>query len=142
MPFAAMTAQAKSAAQSSALSQPSPPMSAIEMPMKAAMEVKRVGAMMPGVGLHRGAFDVSPEAVDVAKEKLLYHDHDEQTDERERRRRVMRRENFAHALNRETDRGGETRRTPQRRRRSVRLCRDRRDASHPADGRRISTRPK
>ena len=68
---------------------------------------ERVGAMMPGVGLHGGALELLPVAVDGAEEQLLHdHDHDED-DEGERLRRVMRLGDFEAAANPEPDRGGE-----------------------------------
>ena len=66
-----------------------------------------IGAMMPGIGLDRGALDVFPDPNDYPEKKLLHRDDNDQDDERERRGTVMRRENFPHALDRETDCGDE-----------------------------------
>ena len=61
--------------------------------------------MMPGIGLHGRALDVAPDAVDITEQNFFYHDDHDQYPERERRRSVVRRENFAHAFNGQTERG-------------------------------------
>jgi hypothetical protein len=63
--------------------------------------------MMPGIGLHGRALDVAPDAVNVTEQSFFYHNHHNQYPEREWRRSVVRRENFAHALNCQTGRGCE-----------------------------------
>ena len=45
--------------------------------------------------------------IDVAKQNLLYENDDDQDRERERRRAVVRRKNFAHALDCQTGGGHE-----------------------------------
>jgi len=68
---------------------------------------ERVGPMMPGVGLHRRALDILPEANDGAVEQFFHnHNHDED-DEGERLRRMMGRKNRLRALEGETESGGE-----------------------------------
>ena len=68
---------------------------------------KRVAAMMPGIGLHGRALDVAPDTVDVTEQNFLYYNHYDQYPERERRRSVVRRKNFAHAFNCQTECGRE-----------------------------------
>ena len=68
---------------------------------------QRIGAMMPGIRLNRGAFDIAADSVDVAKQNLFYEDNDDQNRERERRWTVMRRKNFTHTLDRQASRGHE-----------------------------------
>ena len=36
-----------------------------------------IGAMMPGVGLHRGAFDIATNSNDIAKQSFFHHHHDD-----------------------------------------------------------------
>ena len=57
---------------------------------------QRVGAMMPGIGLHRGALGILSQTIDGAK-KQFFHDHDDDHEHRKRewRGRVMRSENLA-----------------------------------------------
>ena len=58
--------------------------------------------MMPGVSLHRCAFDVAADPVGITKQTFFYHDHRDQYHEGVRRWRMMRQENFAYTLNGET----------------------------------------
>ena len=60
--------------------------------------------MMPGVGLHRGALEVSGDTINVPEQKLLDHNHRHKNGKRERRRAVMRRQNFTDTLDREANR--------------------------------------
>ena len=62
-----------------------------------------IGAVMPCVGLDRSALDIFPEADHGAIKEFLHRDYDNQDDEGERRRPVVGRENFPHALNGERD---------------------------------------
>jgi len=63
-----------------------------------------IKAVMPGVRLHRRAFDIPAQPNDRAVEHLLHnHDHD-QHHERERRGRMMRGEYFPHACDRQANR--------------------------------------
>ena len=64
-----------------------------------------IAAVMPGIRLHRRAFDITADAVDVAKQNLFYKYDDDKDREREWRWTVVRRQNFAHALDCQT-RGG------------------------------------
>ena len=63
--------------------------------------------MMPCVRLDRGALSASTEAIDVPKENFFDDDNHNENGEREWRRPVMRRQNFANAFDSEASRGCE-----------------------------------
>ena len=63
--------------------------------------------MTPCVGFNGDAFDGTAKSDDVTEERFFDNDHHDQHGERERRRHMMRQKNFAHALESQTDRGGE-----------------------------------
>src|ERR1019366_6739410 len=68
---------------------------------------QRIGAMMPGVGLQGGAFNVAPQPNYIAIQNFLHHHDDDEHDERKRRGTVMRTKKLAHALNGDAERGGQ-----------------------------------
>ena len=67
----------------------------------------RIGAMMPGIGPERGAFRPLAESINQSEKKLLHDDHQQQHDQGEGRRRVMRFENRLDTLHRDHERGCE-----------------------------------
>ena len=121
-----ITPEARSAAQSSADSQPGPPISAMQMPTKAAAEVMASERWCQASAETAVLPTDSPSRRDPAEPQFLDHDHAHQHHERERRRRVMGRENLAHRLDGDGDGRAKSSTRPPRPR-APRPCRSRRD---------------
>lgn len=66
-----------------------------------------VRAMMPRIRLHCAGANLHAGVRDFAKEHFLYDDDEHEHAERKRRRHLVRRADFANALHREADGGGE-----------------------------------
>src|SRR5262249_53419780 len=73
-------------------------------PDECSCRCERIAAVMPGVGLHRGALEVSADAIYVPEQKFLDHNYPHKNAEREWRRPVMRRQNFTDIFDREANR--------------------------------------